>query len=303
MGTTTQVDAAREALGHVGVALPASFTEAISIDEQREAVVRLERAGYRAVWTNEVVGGKDALVQLAVLLAATERMVFGTCIANMWARQPETLHGAASVLAQAYPGRFVLGVGVGYPEQAAAAGREFGSPVATMRDYLERMSAPTVPPAPDAPYPLIIAANGPKLLALAAELTDGALPAVWPAEFTAEVRKSIGPDKLLVMATSVAADDDVDRARAVAREFGAVRLREPSAAATLLRLGYSEQDIAETSDRLVDAVMALGDPAMVAAKVREHVAAGADHVVLLLPIGTDVSAGVERFEQLASALL
>lgn len=147
---------------------PASLTSPIDIDGQRAAVVRLESVGYRTVWTNETVGGKDALVQLAVLLAATRRTVFGTGIANVWAREPETLHGAASVLAQAYPGRFVLGIGGGYPQQATATGREFGSPLSKMRDYLDRMDGPTMPPAPDAPYPRIIAANGPKMLALAA---------------------------------------------------------------------------------------------------------------------------------------
>jgi alkanesulfonate monooxygenase SsuD/methylene tetrahydromethanopterin reductase-like flavin-dependent oxidoreductase (luciferase family) len=173
-------DAARRALGPVGALLPVSFTDPLSIDTQREAVGRLERAGYRAAWTNEVIGGKDALVQLAVLLAATERMVFGTAVANIWARQPQTAHGAAAVLAQACSGRFVLGLGVGYPQQAASTGREFGSPLATMRDYLDRMAAPTQPPAPDVTYPRIIAANGPKMLALAAEVADGAVPAGRP---------------------------------------------------------------------------------------------------------------------------
>ena len=160
--------------------LPVSFTSAPSADLQREAVGRLERAGYRAAWTNEVVGGKDAFVQLAVLLAATERMAFGTSIANIWAREPQTAHGAAALLAQAYPGRFVLGLGVGYPQQAASTGREFGSPLATMRDYLDRMDSPTQPPAPDVAYPRIIGANGPKMLALAGEMADGALPAMLP---------------------------------------------------------------------------------------------------------------------------
>src|SRR6204780_776962 len=142
MGTTTIVESARRALGPVGVFLPFSRTGAASADLQREAVRRLERAGYRAAWTNEGVGGKDALVQLAVLMAATEQMVFGTGIANIWARAPQTAHGASALLAQAYPGRLVLGLGVGYPQQAASAGREFGRPLATMRDYLDRMSAP-----------------------------------------------------------------------------------------------------------------------------------------------------------------
>jgi probable F420-dependent oxidoreductase len=303
MGTTTVVDAARRALGPVGAALPVSFTTALSIDLQREAVGRLDRAGYRAVWTNEVIGGKDALVQLAVLLAATQRTVFGTCIANIWAREPETMHGAAAVLAQAYPGRFVLGLGVGYPQQAAGTGREFGSPLTTMRDYCDRMLAPTSPPAPDVPYPRIIAANGPKMLGLAGEIADGALPAVRPPEFTAYARQVLGPDKLLVMGLSVVSDTDRDRARATARETVSARLGDPSYAAALTRLGYSRQDIADVSDRLVDAIVAHGDPAAIAAKVGEHLAAGADHVTLLPPIGTDFSVGVDQLEHIASALV
>jgi probable F420-dependent oxidoreductase len=169
---TALVETARRALGPVGVILPVSFTDMRPVDLQREAAVRLERAGYRAAWTNEVIG-KDALVQLAVLLAATERMVFGTSIANIWTREPQTMHAAAAQLAQAYPGRFVLGLGVGYPQQAVDTGRTWSSPLATMRSYRDRMDSQTSPPAPDAAYPLVIAANGPKMLALAGEIADG----------------------------------------------------------------------------------------------------------------------------------
>ena len=256
--TDTAVDAARKALGPVGVCLPVSFTATPSVESQREAVGRLERAGYGAVWTNEVIG-KDALVQLATLLGATERMVFGTCIANIWARPAQTMHAAAAQLAQAYPGRFVLGLGVGYPEQAASVGREFGKPLATMRDYLQEMQAPTFPPAPDAPYARIVAANGPKMLALAGEAADGALPATMPPELTARARRQLGPDKLLVVGVSVAAAGDEDHAKATARET--------------------------VSD------------------VKEHLAAGADHVTLLLGIGGEFAAGVDQLERLAPALV
>ena len=279
-------------LGPVGVALPVSFTETRSIDVLRDAVVRLERAGYHAVWTNEVIG-KDALVQVAVLLAATDRITFGTCIANIWAREPQTTHGAAALLAQAYPGRFVLGIGVGHPEQAAAVGREFGSPLATMRDYRTRMDSPTAPPAPDVAYPTIIAANGPKMLALAGEIADGALPAGLPPEYTAQARRILGPDKLLVVGMSV----DVDRT--AARERAVASLDRPAYAAAVARLGYRTDDV---SDQLVDALVAHGDPEAVAATVREHIAAGADHVTLLLPIGIDFAVGLARLEQLAPAL-
>ncbi|NKQ54663.1 LLM class flavin-dependent oxidoreductase [Amycolatopsis sp. K13G38] len=205
-------------LGPLGVFLPISFTKPISADRQREAAVRLEHAGCRTVWTNEVVGGKDALLQLAVLMAATERLVFGTAIANIWAREPQHMHAAAAQLAEAYPDRFVLGMGVGYPQQAAATGREFGRPLATMRDYVRRMDEQTWPPAPDVAYSRIIGANGPKMLALAGEIADGALPAGRPPEFTAEARTTLGPDKLLVVALPVAVGTEPAEVAANVRE-------------------------------------------------------------------------------------
>jgi probable F420-dependent oxidoreductase len=252
MAPATLIESARRALGPVGAFLPVQMTNAPPVEQQRDAARRLERARYPTAWTNEAVGGEDALVQIAVLLAATERMVFGTGIANIWARPPQTAHAAAALLAQAYPGRFVLGLGVGYPQQAASVGREFGSPLATMREYLDRMGAPTQLPAPDVAYPRIIGANGPKMLALAGEITDGALPASQPPDFTAQARQVLGPDKLLV----------------------------------IFMHASNEQ----------------GDASAITATVREHIAAGADHVIAALPIGTDFSAGVDRLEQLAPAL-
>jgi probable F420-dependent oxidoreductase len=285
----------------VGVCLPVSFTTTPQADLQRVAVRRLKDAGYQMIWTNEVVG-KDAFVQLGVLLAATERTVFGTFVANIWARPAQTMHAAAAQLAEAYPGRLAVGLGVGYPEQAASVGREFGSPLATMRDYLERMDTRTWPPAPDAAYPRIIAANGPKMLALAGEIADGAMPAGLPATFTAQAREVLGPDKLLVVGLSVIPDADADRAKAAARESVSNRLAAPSYAARMAELGYSAREISKVSDRLVDAIVAHGDSAAVAAKVREHLRAGADHVTLLLPMGGEFSAGIDQLEKLAPAL-
>jgi probable F420-dependent oxidoreductase len=305
MQPTTVVRSARDALGPVGVFLPVSTTGATPVDVQRDAVGRLERAGYRAAWTNEGVGGKDALVQLAVLLAATRRMVFGTGIANIWARAPQTAHGAAALLAEAYPGRLVLGLGVGYPQQAASTGREFGSPLATMRDYVDRMSDRPQLPAPDVAYPRIIAAIGPKMLALAGEIADGAIPAMVPPDFTSRAREVLGPDKLLVVGLSVVVDTDRIRAREAAREMLSSRLAMAgtSYAATLARLGYPDAEITGVSDRLVDAVIGHGDPASIAAKVREHLAAGADHVLVLRPMGGEFTDGVDELERLAPALV
>jgi probable F420-dependent oxidoreductase len=191
---------------------------------------------------------------------------------------------------------------VGAHEQTASVGQKFGSPLATMRDYLERMDSPTWLQAPDAAYPRIIAANGPKMLALAGEIADGAMPAGLPAMFTARAREVLGPDKLLVVGLSVIPDVDADRAKAAARESVSGRLTAQPYAARMAELGYSAREIAEVSDRLVDAIVAHGDSAAVAVKGREHLLAGADHVMLLLPMGSEFTAGIDQLEQLAPAL-
>jgi probable F420-dependent oxidoreductase len=304
--TADAVDAARRSLGPVGVYLPVPLTSAPPVELQREAARRLERAGYSAAWTNETVGGKDPMVQLALLLSATERITFGTGIANIWARAPQTAHGAAAMLAQAYPGRIVLGLGVGYPQQAAAVGREYGSPLAAMRDYLERMAAPAMTPAPEASYPTILAANGPKMIALASDMADGVLPAGMPPAFTGQVRDVLGPDKLLVVGLSVITETaDRDTARAAAKSAAAAALGRPWYAATIARLGYTDQQITAVSGDLVDAIVASGDADSIAAMAAAHRAAGADHVILMPPAATtrDLATGLGQLESLAPTML
>ncbi|MEV5649599.1 TIGR03620 family F420-dependent LLM class oxidoreductase [Nocardia sp. NPDC052254] len=295
------VDAARRTLGPVGVSLPVSFTSTPPAAAQRDAGRLLERAGYGTIWTNEVIG-KDAFTHLAVLLAATEHIAVGTCVANIWARPPQTAHGAAAYLADAYPGRFALGLGVGYPQQADSVGRPFGSPLTTMRDYFAGMDGETWPPAPDVAYPRLLAANGPKMLALAGEIADGALPAGLPPEHTARARRILGPDKLLVVGLSAVIDDDHDRARAAARQVVTGHSGQAAFRATLAEFGYPVTEHGEPDDRVVDALVAHGTPDAIAAKVREHLDAGADHVVLLAPIGTEFVSGVAGSTRLAPAL-
>jgi probable F420-dependent oxidoreductase len=288
------VETARRALGPVGVSLPVSFTSTPSADAQRDAGRRLERAGYRAVWTNEVIG-KDAFTHLSVLLAATEHLTVGTCVANIWARPPQTAHGAAAYLAQAYPGRFVLGLGVGYPQQAESVGRTFGSPLTTMRDYITGMSTETWPPAPDSAYPRILAANGPKMLALAGEIADGAFPAGLPPEHTARARKAIGPDKLLAVGLSVVIDNDPARARDAARQVVSTWSARPSFHTTIAEFGYKTTENTDPDDHIVDALVAHGTPDSIAEKIRQHLTAGADHVTLLQPIDTEFATGIDNY--------
>jgi probable F420-dependent oxidoreductase len=188
--TTPMTEMFGQAAGRVGAFLPV-MPGAVSARTQRAAVLRLESAGYRSAWSNEVIG-KDAFVQLGILLAATERMTLGTCIANIWARPAQTTAGAAAQLADAYPGRFVLGLGAGYAPQAQSVGRDFGKPLATVTSYVAAMGS-------DPSYPRLLAAMGPRMLALAGEVTDGALPAGVAPDFTADARGVLGRDKLLVV--------------------------------------------------------------------------------------------------------
>jgi probable F420-dependent oxidoreductase len=274
----------------------------MSVSEQRDAAQRLERAGYRAAWANELIGGKDVFAQVAVLMAATERVTFGTGIADIWARAPQIAHYASAWLAQAYPDRFVLGLGVGYPQKAEVADREPGPPLATMREYLERMNSQVRSPAADTPYPRLIGANGPKMVGLAAELADGVIPAMMPPAFARQARLELAPDKLIVMSLGVVADADADRARAAARDrVVAFLARSPARAAILAQLGFTPEEVADLSDRVVDALIGNGPPDRIAALVREHLEAGANHVALI-PSGTSVEDDLEQLERIAPAL-
>jgi probable F420-dependent oxidoreductase len=213
------------------------------------------------------------------------------------------MHAAAAMLAQAYPRRLVRGLGVGYPEQAASAGREFGRPLATMRDYLRHMDDQTWPPAADIAYPRIVGAMGPKLLAFGGEHADGAMPAGLPPTFTAQARQVLGPDKLLVVGLTVIADRDADQAKDIARQTVSANLGRTSYAATMAGLGFPDRELAEVSDRIVDEIVANGGPEAIATKVREHLTAGADHVALMLPMSTEFAIGVDQLEWLAPALV
>lgn len=214
------------------------------------------------------------------------------------------MHGAAALLADAYPGRLVLGLGVGYPFQAAQVGRDYGRPLATIRDYLEQMTAgPPLAQVPELSYPRILAANGPKMLALAGEIADGAIPTLVPPQYTAGARQILGPDKILVIGLTVAVDDDPARAQAAARQFVSQIVGRPGSpyAAKLTRLGYAAEDISAAADEVVDAIVAWGDPERVAAGIRGHLDAGADHV-RLGTIAPDFQASLEALERLAPVL-
>ena len=174
--------------------------------------------------------------------------------------------------------------------------------MATMRQYFTRMDEPQfMRQVPDAPYARILAARGPKMLALAAEVADGANPNAVPPEYTAHARKVLGPDKLLVVGVGAILDEHRDRARDAARQSVSGEFVVNMHLRNLAGLGYSEEEIRNGSDRLVDALTAYGGTTEIAAKLREHLDAGADHVMVMLH-GSDYAAGVDQLVELAPAL-
>jgi probable F420-dependent oxidoreductase len=304
---TSIVRETREKLGKVGVfGAGAGALSGINAAAEREYVTAIERLGYGSLWIGEGVGGKDVFARQAISLAATSRLVLGTGIANVWARHARTSHAAAATLAEAFPGRFVLGLGIGHPFQAKAVGAPY-RPLRQLREYLDRMDAPIAEgmaevTSPAAPYARIIAAVGPKMLELAAERTDGTQPFVQPVEHTAAARKILGPDKLLIQPLAVLLTDDRAAGLATATVMFERIRAIPAYAQSWVNLGFSQDDIDRSDPRVVEAIIAVGDAEVIAGRVREHLDAGADHVPVL-PIVQTAEETIVQLEKLAPSLL
>ncbi len=247
--------------------------------EVRRAARAVEEMGYRAVWYPES-RGREALVTAALVLSATERLAAVTGIANIWARDADAAASGAIALGEAWPGRFVLGLGVSHAPSVARRGSEYARPMERMRQYLDRMEQATFVGPPATPeVPVILAALGPKMLRLAATRTAGAHPYFSPVEHTRFAREVLGAGPWLAPEQAVVIDPDPVTARAQARDHMKGYLRLDNYRRNLLRLGWPEEDLAEGgSDALVDAIVAWGDADAVASRLRAHLDAGADHV-------------------------
>jgi probable F420-dependent oxidoreductase len=280
-------------LGRVGVWLgPLSLRPAA---ETRGIARELEELGFGAIWFGEGVGTKECFAQAATLLAWTERAVVATGIANIYARDPMATANGARTLADAYPGRFLLGVGVSHAPSVAERGHEYTRPLTTMRAYLDAMDEAIFRGAePAEPAPRVLAALGPRMLELAAERTQGAHPYFTSPEHTATAREVMGKGPLLAPEQAFLLEIDPGLARAKAREHMTYYLRLDNYRRNLLRLGFTDDDIAGGgSDRLVDAIVAWGDVDVVRDRVKAHLEAGADHVCVQA-VGADPLAELRR---------
>jgi probable F420-dependent oxidoreductase len=269
----------------------------------REALPEIEELGYPTFWYPEAVA-KETFAAGAVLLASSSKLKIATGISSIYARDPTAMANGAKALAEAYPGRFVLGLGVSHREPVSGRGHDYGRPLPVMRAYLDAMDAATyIGPEPDSPVPTILAALGPKMLDLARDRTDGAHPYFVPPEHTAIARERLGPDSLLAPEQAVILTGDERAARELAREHTSWYLRTENYRNSMLRLGFSEDDLADGgSERLQDAIVAWGDESVIRERVKAHLDAGADHVCIQV-LEPDRGLGLEALRRLAPALL
>jgi probable F420-dependent oxidoreductase len=290
-------------LGRVGIW---SFAlQRLAAADAGAAVREFERLGYRTVWMPESLGSKEVFAHAALLLAGSERAIVAPGIASIHARDPMAMAGGAKALGEAYPGRFVLGIGVSHAPSVKQRGGDYGKPIEQMTAYLDAMDAAAYAgPEPTEPVPLVLAALGPRMLELAAARADGAHPYFVPLEHTPFARQTLGPEPCLAVEQAAVLSTDPDVARRIGRAFARHYLALPNYANNLRRLGWSDEDIAnDGSDRLIDAMIAWGDPGTIVARVKAHLDAGADHVCVQLRAESSADPSLAGYAELASGLL
>lgn len=270
----------------------------------QEAAAQIEELGFGAIWIPEAIG-REAFTHSAVLLAGTRRIVIATGIANIWARDPIAMAAAQKTLTEAYPDRFLLGIGVSHAPLVAMRGHVYDKPLAAMRTYLDAMDSAPFAACPPSTQPVrVIAALAPKMLKLAAERSAGSHPYFVPPEHTAIARAALGQGPWLAPEQAVVFDTDPTSAREVARAHMATYLTLPNYVNNLKRLGYTDDDVANGgSDRLVDAIVAWGDLDAIVRRIRAHHDAGANHVGVQVLDANPAELPVRRWRELAQALL
>ena len=271
----------------------------------QEAAAELESLGYGALWIPEAVG-RDPMVSAANLLAATKTLRIATGIANIYARDPMTMAAGQKTLAEAYPGRFLLGIGVSHRHLVEHLRKHsYAKPYSFMAEYLDAMdSALFMAVGPTEDPGRVLAALGPKMLKLSATKASGAHPYFVPVEHTADARAIMGPDALLAPEQMVVLESDPAKAREIARTGMSIYLRAPNYVNNLKRYGFTDDDVANGgSDRLVDAIVAWGGVDQAVARVKAHHAAGANHVCVQVLSADARAVPIPEWRELAPALL
>jgi probable F420-dependent oxidoreductase len=264
----------------------------------------IEELGFGAVWIPEAVG-RDPFVAAAMLLAGTESLPVATGIANIYARDPMTMAACQKTVAEAFPNRFLLGLGVSHGHLVAGVRKhDYSKPYSYMVEYLERMDkALFMAKGPQGDPGRLLAALGPKMLQLSASNANGAHPYFTTPEHTAIARKELGAEALLAPEQMCVLETNADEARRIARKGMKVYLGLPNYWNNLMRLGFTEADRENGgSDRLVDAIVVWGTAQQVADRVKQHQDAGADHVCVQV-LRDDVAIPEREWRELGQVLL
>ena len=274
---TTAVDVLRTT--RTGLWTPS--LESLSASAALETAAELDELGFGSLWFGEAYGRESFSVAQA-LLAATSRIVVGTGIANIYGRGAMTTNGAIRLLEALTPGRFVAGLGVSHKPLVERDRKEtYLPPIRAMTSYLDALDAAPYFGRDEVRPPVVLAALGPKMLELARDRTAGAHPYLVTPEHTASARRTLGSGPLLVVEQAVVLGQDRDEASRRAHEHLVIYTGLPNYRNNWLRQGFTEDDLVKGgSERLADALVVQGDEAAVVARVRDHLDAGADHVLL-----------------------
>ncbi len=280
-------------LGRVGIWWSGSWK--LAGEPGTEAAAEVEALGYGAVWSSGLFG-PGLSPHFGRILERTNRMVVASGVVSIWAGTLEELVPPVLALENRFPGRFLLGLGASHSTIVPGYAKPYSRMVAVL-DALDAMEQ-SVPAERR-----VLAALGPRMLELAAARSIGAHPYFVPVEHTAYARAALGPGPLLAPEVAVVPETDPGRARELARTYTAVYLQTPNYVRNLRRFGFGDDDFdGGGSDRLIDAVIPWGDPATIAARVREHHDAGADHVCVQVVAPLE-SFPLAAYRELAPALL
>ena len=256
-------------LGQFGIWMPPPARTGLDSEGYAREI---EAAGFTSAWFPGMNSVGD-LRSVEPMLGATDRLVLGTGIASVWTWTPADLARETNRLAAAYPGRFILGLGVSHAPGVEATGQAYVKPYSKMVQFLDEL--------PEVTAPVMLAALGPRMLELSRDRTLGAHPYFTPPEHTAYARRVLGPQPLLIPELAASLTPGPDGA-AAARAYAQRYLALPNYTNNLKRFGFTDADIAGGgSDRLMSQVVPNG-PVATATRLREHLAAGADHVVVQL---------------------
>ncbi len=270
------------------------------LHESADAVAELESLGYGTTW---MPGGSatDFFPRAEAFIEATAGIVVAAGILSVWTNPAAEVAEARASIAARHPNRFLLGLGVSHAHRVEQdTGRRYEHVLAVMREYLDALDASANPVPRDA---LMLAALGPRMLALSGDRSSGAHPYFVSPEHTRFARTILGVGPLLAPEQAVVLETDPDRARAIARRHTQYYLGAPNYVNNLLRSGFTQDDVrGDGSDRLVDAIVAWGSPAVIRARIAEHFAAGADHVCIQVVPADPDAMPLPEWRTLAEAL-